>query len=252
MEKDYTAVNSETISRWTLSGWEWGQPVNHETYEKALAGEWEVLLTPTRFVPHEWFGELKGKKVLGLASAGGQQMPVFTALGAECTVLDYSEAQLENERTVAKREGYNINIVHADMTKPLPFEDGTFDLIFHPVSNCYIEDVIPVWKECFRVLKSGGRLLVGFDNGVIYAFDDDETAPVIKLPYNPLKDEKLYKEAIENDWGIQFSHTIDEQIGGQLKAGFILEDIYEDTFNEGNLGLHNVPLFYATKARKPE
>lgn len=252
MEKDYTAVNSETISRWTLSGWEWGQPVNHKTYEKASAGEWEVLLTPTRFVPHEWFGELKGKKVLGLASAGGQQMPVFTALGAECTVLDYSEAQLENERTVAKREGYNINIVHADMTKPLPFEDGTFDLIFHPVSNCYIEDVIPVWKECFRVLKSGGRLLAGFDNGVIYAFDDDETAPVIKLPYNPLKDEKLYKEAIENDWGIQFSHTIDEQIGGQLKAGFILEDIYEDTFNEGNLGLHNVPLFYATKARKPE
>jgi ubiquinone/menaquinone biosynthesis C-methylase UbiE len=58
-----------------------------------------------------------GAKLLGLASGGGQQMPIFTALGANCTVLDYSERQLDREREVAKREGYDINIVKADMTK---------------------------------------------------------------------------------------------------------------------------------------
>lgn len=201
-------------------------------------------------MPHEWFGDLKGKTVLGLASGGGQQIPIFTALGASCTVLDYSEKQLDNERTVAEREGYDVELVKADMTKPLPFSDETFDLIFHPVSNCYIEDVLPVWKECYRILKKGGVLLAGMDNGISYAFDDEELTLVNKLPYNPLKDERLYREAVTKDWGIQFSHTIDEQIGGQLRAGFILEDIYEDTSNAGNLGKHNVPLFYATKARK--
>ena len=101
---------------------------------------WDMLLTPTKFVPHEWFGELKGKKVLGLASGGGQQMPIFAALGAACTVLDYSEKQLESERMVARREGYQIEIIRADMTKPLPFADETFDtnedlILFDPIDK---------------------------------------------------------------------------------------------------------------------
>ena len=66
-------------------------------------------------------------------------MPVFAALGAICTVLDYSPLQLESERMVAEREGYGIRIIRGDMTKRLPFEDGEFDIIFHPVSNCYVE-----------------------------------------------------------------------------------------------------------------
>ena len=101
-------------------------------------------------------------------------MPIFSALGAECTVLDYSEKQLQSEKEVAKRESYEINLVKADMTKPLPFEDEAFDLIFHPVSNCYIEDVVHVWKECYRILKKGGILLAGLDNGINFIFDDEE------------------------------------------------------------------------------
>ena len=72
---------------------------------------------------------------------------------ADCTILDISTKQLESERLVATREGYNINIIQADMTKRLPFDDNSFDIIFHPVSNVYIGDVYHVWNECFRVLK---------------------------------------------------------------------------------------------------
>ena len=46
---------------------------------------------------------MRGAKILGLASGGGQQMPIFTALGAECTVLDYSKEQLKKEEIVAAR-----------------------------------------------------------------------------------------------------------------------------------------------------
>lgn len=248
--KSYQDINAQTIDKWVEEGWEWGNPISHDEFESAKNGSWNVKLTPVRFVPHEWFGDVKGKRILGLASGGGQQMPIFAALGAECTVLDYSEKQIESERIVADREGYEITIIRADMTKRLPFGDDTFDLIFHPVSNCYVEEVLPIWKECYRVLKKGGRLLSGLDNGFNYVFDDDETTVCNSLPFNPLKNEEQMRCLQQNDDGIQFSHTAEEQLAGQLRAGFRLADLYEDTNGGGNLHEHNVPTYWATLAIK--
>ena len=248
---NYQDINAATIDRWIEEGWEWGIPISHEDYEKALTGEWDMLLTPTKFVPHAWFGELKGKRVLGLASGGGQQMPIFAALGAECTVLDYSEKQLQSERVVSQREGYSIEIIRADMTKPLPFADETFDLVFHPVSNCYVKEVKPIFKECARILKHGGILLAGLDNGVNYLVDDDEAMIVNTMPFDPLQNEAQRRQLEESDCGMQFSHTVEEQIGGQLEAGLILTHIYGDTNGEGRLHEMNIECYYATRAIKP-
>ena len=255
---NYTKMNAEAIDRWVEGGWVWGIPVSVQDCEKARKGECSVLLTPTRPVPKEWFGTFPGKKILGLASGGGQQMPIFSILGAECTIMDLSDKQLESERLVAEREGYEIEIVKADMTKSFPFDNEAFDLIFHPVSNCYIEDVYFVWRECYRVLRPGGVLLAGMDNGISYLFDDDEVGkPLIvtnKLPFNPLKNPEQMKMLEEEDGGVQFSHTFDEQIGGQLKAGFVIVDAYEDydaepseSFATAEAG---IPTFWATKAVK--
>ena len=247
---NYQDINARTIDSWVEGGWEWGAPVSHETYEKACHGEWDVFLTPTRPVPHAWFGDLRGKKLLGLASGGGQQMPVFTALGAECTVFDYSTRQIENEKTVAEREGYRIRAIRGDMTKPLPFDDEEFDLIFHPVSNCYIEEVRPVWKECFRILKHGGYLISGTSHYMDYIVDSDEKMIVNSLPFNPLKNPEQMKQLQEEEAGVQFSHSLEEQIGGQLEAGFRLLDLYEDTNNVGRLYEMGIPSYLAMRSVK--
>lgn len=247
----YQDINAQTIDRWVKEGWEWGKPVDHSVYQAAQSGSWDVKLTPTKFVPHEWFGDLRGKQVLGLASGGGQQMPIFAALGAVCTVLDYSEEQIRSERLVAERERYDIEIIRGDMTERLPFADETFDLIFHPVSNCYVEEVRPIWRECYRILKHGGILLAGMDNGVNFLFEDgDEREVVNSLPFNPLKNQEQRKQAERNNDGMQFSHTLEEQIGGQLEAGLRLTDLYEDTNGEGRLHQLNIPCFLATRAVK--
>ena len=251
MDKSYTDINAAAIDRWVEEGWEWGVPISHEAFERAKAGDWDVVLTPTKPVPHEWFGELKGMKVLGLASGGGQQMPVFAALGADCTVLDYSERQLESEREVARREGYSIRIVRADMTRPFPFEDGEFDLIFHPVSNCYVKDVEHIWRECARVLKPGGRLLSGTDHYINYIVDEDEERIVNPLPFDPLENPEQMAFLQATDSGVQFSHTLEEQITGQLRAGFALLDLYEDTNGSGRLHELNVPTMLAMRSVKP-
>ena len=247
---EYQDIVAAVIDRWIEEGWEWGQPIGHEEYLEALQGRWDVVLTPTKKVPHHWFGDLKGKKLLGLASGGGQQMPIFAALGADCTVLDYSQRQLDSERLVAEREGYDIRIVHADMTKPLPFEDEEFDLIFHPVSNCYVREVRPIWKECRRVLRSGGTLLAGMDNGINFIVDNDAREIVNRLPFDPLVNESQRKQLEDDDCGIQFSHTLEEQIGGQLEAGFTLLELYEDYNTEGRLHDLHIPTYFATRAVK--
>ncbi len=250
---DYTKINSETWDLWAEDGCEWTLPISHEEYIKTTADNFSVYLTPCIPVPHEWFSDLKGKKVLGLASGGGQQMPVFSKLGAVCTVFDYSDRQLEAEKMVSEREGYSINIIKGDMSKPLPFEDESFDLIFHPVSNVYVEDVYPVWNECYRILKKDGRLLSGLDNGIDYLFDESDPLKVVNpLPFNPLKMPKERRDTmIANGDGIQFSHTLDEQIGGQLKAGFILKALYEDRDRDGGNEIGKYyPQYFATLALK--
>lgn len=248
--KSYQDLNAEAITSWIKEGWEWGKPIDHATYLKSKAGVWDVVLTPTKNVPHAWFGELKNKDVLGLASGGGQQMPIFAALGARCTVFDYTIAQLDSERLVSEREGYAIKIIQGDMTKPLPFKDACFDLIFFPVSNVYIEEAKPVFKECYRILRKGGRLLSGLDNGLNFITDDDEKEIKNHFPFNPLKDPEQMAQLASGNSGVEFSHTLEEQIGGQLEAGFHLLSLYEDTNGEGRLHELNIPTFFATLAIK--
>ncbi len=249
MEK-YQDINSRVIDSWVDDGWVWGQCIDHETYIKATKGDWDVVLTPTKPMPHDWFPmSLKGQKILGLASGGGQQMPIFAALGADCTVLDYSSKQLESELRVSQREGYEIKMICFDMTKPLPFADNSFDIIFHPVSNDYVETVDNIFKECYRILKKGGILICGLSNGINFISNDEITIENV-FPFNPLKNPDQMKYCMDNNDGVEFSHTLEEQIGGQLKAGFILTDLYEDTNGEGHLHDLNIPTFMATRAIK--
>lgn len=248
--KSYQDINKETIDRWVEEGWEWGKSISHEDYIKAKNGEWKVFLTPTVAVPIDWLGDLKRKKILGLASGGGQQMPIFNALGAICSVIDYSSKQIESEYNVAKREGYIIEAIEGDMTKKLPFDDDTFDIVFHPVSNCYVEDVQHIFNEAYRVLKKGGIFLAGLNNEINYIVDQNEREIVWKMPFNPLQDEKVKEFMVKENAGMQFSHDMTEQIGGQLKAGFTLVDIYEDTNGFGRLHELNIKSFIATKSIK--
>ena len=246
----YADINAETIGRWIDEGWEWGEPIGHETFLQARAGSWEVKLTPTRSVPRKWFGDLCGARVLGLASGGGQQCPIFAAAGAHVTVLDYTPAQLESERLVSEREGFGISIVRADMTEPLPFPDETFDLVFNPVSLCYIREVEPVWNEVARIMKPGGILLTGFDTIINFIVDGDEREIVWSMPFDPLENPEQRAFLEEDDAGLQFGHSLDEMLGGLLRAGFSIEDLYEDTNGEGRLHEMRIPTYLAVRAVK--
>ena len=147
---DYIKLNKD---RWNKVNNDYTQPLTHEELEEARNNPIAVALTVGKKVPTEWFEKTNGKKILGLACGGGQQGPVFAVKGYDVTIMDFSTSQLQKDEMVAKREGLKINTVQADMTKTFPFEDETFDIIFNPVSNVYIEDLENMYKEAARVLK---------------------------------------------------------------------------------------------------
>jgi len=180
--QDYIAYNSRMWDAWSKDHNIWSIPLTPEQFQQAKNVPIEFVLTPTKTVPISWF-EGVGKDVLGLASGGGQQGPVMAAHGFSVTILDNSMRQLQSERMVAEREDYQVLALQADMTLPFPFKDESFDMIIHPVSNCYIEDLQPTWNECYRVLRHGGVMMAGWTNPIVYMFDgealENQDAPLI-------------------------------------------------------------------------
>ena len=203
----------------------------------------EVALTVGKLVPLTWFEKAKGKRLLGLACGGGQQGPIFAMHGYETTIMDFSESQLSKDVEVAKRENLYIKTVQADMTKPFPFENDSFDIIFCPVSNVYIENLDNMYSEAYRVLRKGGLLMIGYMNPWIYMYDGDEVWDqpekelLLKysLPFNSRLLEEKGQLIIDPEYGYEFSHTLEEQIQGQLRNGFSMIDFYESKDSRNRL-----------------
>jgi ubiquinone/menaquinone biosynthesis C-methylase UbiE len=252
--RDY---NREAWDREVERGNEWTVPVGPDVIEAARQGRWEIVLTETKPVPKDWFPDLQGADVLCLASGGGQQAPVLAAAGANVTVLDNSPGQLAQDRLVAEREGLDLRTVEGDMADLSVFADEIFNLVFHPVSNLFAPEVRPVWAEAFRVLRRGGSLLAGFLNPAVYIFDleladsSGELRARYALPYADAtsKSEEEVARQIERGEPLEFSHTLEDQIGGQIEAGFVIAGFYEDRHRDDPIAAH-MPTYIATRAIK--
>ena len=235
-EMDLLAYNRAAWNAQARAENQWSIPVSAEETRRAREGEWSIILTPHRSVPKEWFPDFSAGscRVLCLAGGGGQQAPILAAAGASVTVFDLSEGQLEQDQFVANRDGLAIDLVQGDMSDLSCFDDGTFDLIVHPCSNGFVRNVLPVWREAARVLRSGGHLISGFTKPIFYLFDQkqvEEGKLVVgnSIPYSELSISEEERAAyIAEKEPLCFGHSLGDQIGGQLAAGLRVIGYYED------------------------
>lgn len=111
------------------------------------------------------------------------------------------------------------------------------------------------------MLRPGGVLVSGFDNPVLHMFDYDlmDRTGRIEVKYAlPCSDPEILSEDEKQryrDEGkpFEFSHTLEDQIGGQIAAGFVIAGFYEDheaPENESLVSKH-MPMYIATRALKP-
>ncbi|MDB4809730.1 class I SAM-dependent methyltransferase [bacterium] len=237
----------------------WTIPVSTEEIQRARNDDWQIVLTPEKPVPREWFPDFRASptEVLCLAGSGGQQAPILAAAGANVTVFDNSEAQLAQDRTVADREGLPIKLIQGDMADLAVLGNASFDLIVHPCSNSFVPSVLPVWKEAERVMKRGANLLSGIVNPVFYLFDDQlmekgEFKLQHKIPYSDLTSlsSEQMQALLEENEPLCFGHTLTDQLGGQIEAGLVITGLFEDGWSEWPISKY-ISTFIATKATKP-
>lgn len=261
-EEDVAAYNRAAWDREVEKGVRWSVPVGPREVADARAGRVEIVLTPVRVVPHAWLQPLRGRRVLALASGGGQQGPLLAAAGAHVTVLDASAAMLAKDREVAAREHLTVETVQGDMRDLSAFEDGVFDLIVHPVSNCFCPEIEPVWREAARVLTPDGELIAGFFNPSVLCMDperakDGQLVHRFVEPYSDLTSltAEERQRFIDREEPLVFGHSLEDQIGGQLRAGFVIVDFYSDGYGQDDDPStatfdRFLPSFFATRARR--
>jgi len=254
---EVVAHNRVAWDRHVAAGSEWSAGVTPGQVAAARNGDLSgVVLIGHKPVVREWLPErLDRVRILCLASGGGQQGPLLAAAGALVTVFDNSPAQLDRDREVARREGLELETVLGDMRDLSVFADESFDVVLNPVSNVFCPELAPVWAECHRLLAPGARLLVGFLNPDLFIFDfdalDNREEFVVKyaLPYGDTWSLSREELAAREDQPREFSHTMAEQIGGQIAAGFAIVG-WDEAPHHADATAKYMPGYFATLALK--
>ena len=203
---------------------DWTACASKEQLQAAREGKLKLQFFD-REVPGEWLEDIKGKKILCLAGAGGLQAPLLACAGAEVTVIDISSKMLDKDRDMAKNENLQIDIVKGNMCDLSMFSDCCFDYIFNPPSLMYIPDLSVVFHECWRVLRKGGVFIMMAPSPINYVCDfiDDENGGYYKavhqLPF-------CSKDQDDSDW-IEYGHTMEEYLGGLTGCGFYINGYIE-------------------------
>ena len=203
---------------------DWTASATKEELDAARNGRL-VLRFWDREVPREWLKDIRGKRVLCLAGAGGLQAPLFACAGAKVTVIDISGKMLEKDREIAEREGLQIEIVKGNICDLSMFGDESFDLVFNPPSLMYIPDVSVVFRECFRVLARGGEFILMAPAPINYVCDRVEDGQggyykaVHRMPW-------CSKDFDDSGW-IEYGHTMEEYLGDLIQSGFAVTGYLE-------------------------
>ncbi|MDA0839066.1 MAG: class I SAM-dependent methyltransferase [Planctomycetota bacterium] len=181
--------------------------------------------------PRGWLPDsVGGLNVLCLASGGGRQSILYALAGAKVTVVDVSPAMLQLDLREAKKRDVQIKTVCSSMEDLPTLENGSFDIVHHPVSTCYVPDLTPVYKEVARLLKDYG-IYIGQHKQptnlqIAAATGRGEYCLGVEYYHRgPLPDAAgaMYREKDATE----YLHRWEDLIGGLCRAGLWIEDLRE-------------------------
>lgn len=183
-------------------------------------------------------GDVAGKDVLCLACGGGQQSAAFAVLGANVTVFDLSEEQLERDIEAARHYKTQIKTVQGDMRNLACFESESFDIVYQPYSLNFVPDAAQVFREVSKVLRKGGLYWFVCANPFLMGMRQDDwngQGYILKEPYLSGSEityedqdwvyDKASCAAIQNP--IEYRHTLSELINGLINSGFVIIQVLD-------------------------
>jgi SAM-dependent methyltransferase len=227
---EISRVNRERWNELARANVEWSRPYLDYSREQAAG----------RIFRHGVLQDVTGKRVLCLSSGGGQDSAAFGLLGADVTVLDLSDEQLERDRLAAAHHGYPVGTFQGDMRDLSIFGDNQFDIVWQVYSINFVPAVGSVFRGVRRVLRPGGIYFVQFANPFTHAVDEtrwDGQAYPLSGRYQDGEDlsERFPTWDVEQADGTvkvlpgphEFRHTLSTLLNTLTGNGFVLLGLWE-------------------------
>ncbi len=200
--------------------------------------------------------------VLVVGGGGGQQAPLFAQLGYEVTVVDLSPEQLRRDRDAADAAGLSLETIEGDMCDLSILGGRRFDLVYQPVSSCYVPDVRRLYESVASVTKRQGWYWSEHWNPVQIqvASDCSWDGSAYRLDRSVIDhDPRVYAGADLDEAPLcwHFIHSLGDLVGGICDAGFIVDRFAERSDPDpaaapgstGHLATY-VPTFYTVLGRR--
>lgn len=215
---------------------QWNKAAERFVNEQELS-EYSMI---NKKVVKERFTDLNGLKVLDLGCGYGYYTNHFDSIGAETVGIDGSIKMIE----IAQSKYPNCKFQVYDITKKLPFENDTFDMIFSNQVLMDIDDVESVFRECRRILKPSGLFYYSIVHPAFY----DGCWVIDEKGYKHSKTIRRYLESytITNDfWGetTHFHRPLSFYLNLASKHNFVLKHIDEPVSYNGITKTKEIPLF---------
>lgn len=196
--------------------------------------------------PYGVMEKVAGQRVLCLGSGGGQQSAAFALLGADVTVFDLSETQLERDRAALAHYGLSARLVQGDMRDLSVFDAAAFDLVFHPYSINFVPDTAPVFDGVRRVLRPGGLYRLDWHNPFVKSMDERDwngAGYLLKTRYGDgeVVFDDSHWEIYKDDGTVrrvegprEFNHKLSTVLNGLIGRGFTLLGLWEEVGQDMN------------------
>ena len=155
--------------------------------------------------------------------------------------IDGAETMIE----IARKKYPDCPFYTADITRPLPFDDDTFDIVFCNMVLMDIDPVESVFSECRRVLKHGGVFFISIVHPAFFNGDwqTDEngrqTGKLITSYLTPCVSENRF-------WGetAHYHRPLSFYLNAAADAGFLLRHTEEPRTYDGVTKNNDLPLFF--------
>ncbi|HUZ80035.1 MAG TPA: class I SAM-dependent methyltransferase [Thermoplasmata archaeon] len=180
-------------------------------------GLWRIPESRVRYL-----GSVRGKSILELGCGAARWSIALAKKGARPTGLDLSLTQLAHARRELRRARVQLPLVRGS-AEAIPFDAGSFDLVFCDWGAMTFADPRRTVPECARVLRPGGILVFA------------TASPIRLLTHHRAKDRqsrRLRREyfgmhRIEWEDSIEFQVPYGEWVDLFVRHGFVIERLVE-------------------------
>ena len=213
------------------------------------------------------FGDVSGKKLLEICCGSGHSLKYHADKGAaELWGVDISHKQLENADAYLKEHGYTAKFICSPMEAELNIPTNYFDFVYSIYGIGWTTDLQGTFRKIASYLRKNGIFIFSWHHTLNYcvAWSCNERKDVIEnntLIFNKSYfDESYFSMPIDGTEIILCNRKISSYINALAKAGFVVEQMAEQTDKETMENAEDIsdktkkakmlPLSFCIKARK--